>query len=100
MFQSFHIVWHHSHSYKCEHHICHQKLSDKDSHTKRKNISKKENTCPICEYQFSVNDLPKISFFSTYIPVFVCTYNEIAIQEQHKQVFLDKTPRAPPVHFS
>lgn len=100
LFQSFHIVWHHSHGYKCEHNLCSQTITNTCFHSNDKNVSEKEKTCPICEYQFSINDLPKISFFNAVIPVFACTYNEVATQQQYKQVFSDKTPRAPPVLIS
>lgn len=100
LFQLFHIVWHHSHGYKCEHTLCSQTITNTDFYSTGDNISENEKTCPICEYQFSINDLPKISFFNAVIPVFACTYNEVATQQQYKQVFSDKTPRAPPVLIS
>lgn len=99
-FQSIHIVWHHSHGYKCDHHLCHQKISDKDFHTDGENISEAEKACLLCEYQFSINDLPGISVFSLVIPVFTCIYSENAKEQQYKQVFSDKTPRAPPASVS
>jgi hypothetical protein len=97
IYQTVHIVWHHSHGYTCEHNQCFQTITNKDLHLNGENISQKENTCPICEYQFSINDLPKISFFNAVIPEFSCVFNEIATQKQYKQVFTDKSPRAPPV---
>lgn len=100
LFQSVHIVWHHSHGYKCEHNQCFQTITNTDIHLYGENVSEKEKTCPICEYQLSINDLPKISFFNAVIPVFDCTYIEVVIQQQYKQVFSDKTPRAPPVLIS
>ena len=100
VFQSVHIVWHHSHGYKCEHNHCFQTITKTDFHSNGENVSEKEKTCPICEYQFSINDLPKISFFSPVIPAIVSIYNEITTQQQYKQVFSDKTPRAPPVDIS
>lgn len=100
LFQSIHVVWHHSHSYKCEHNLCSQTITNKDLHTNGENISEKEKTCSICAYQFAINDLPTISFFNPVIPIFICDYNEIATQHHYKQVFSDKTPRAPPVLIS
>ena len=99
-FQSIHIVWHHSHGYKCEHHLCHSELSDKDSQRKSESISEEEKNCPICEYQFSINDLPKTSFFGSVTPVFTKINNELAAHQQYNKVFLEKTPRAPPVFIS
>ncbi|MFW5760338.1 MAG: hypothetical protein ACOCXH_05105 [Cyclobacteriaceae bacterium] len=100
IFQSVHVVWHHSHSYKCEHNLCSQPITKKDLHSNGENVSEKEKTCPICEYQFSINDFPKISFFNPAIPAIACNYIELATQQQYKQVFSDKTPRAPPVLIS
>jgi hypothetical protein len=100
IFQSVHIVWHHSHGYKQEYKICDKGTSEKTSYSFAKNISQKENICPICEYQFSINDLPKNSVFRTIIPEIACLLNEIAVQQQYNQIFSDKTPRAPPVVIS
>jgi len=97
LFQSIHIVWHHSHGHDGKHHVFNHETSDKGFHANRENISEEEETCPICEYQFSINDLPAISIFSLEIPVYPCIYNKIITRQQYKQVFSDKTPRAPPV---
>ena len=98
LFQSLHIVWHHSHGYKCKPTLCSQTITTTDSHSNNKYVAEEENTCPICEYQFSTNDLPKISFFNPEIPAIACNYIKIANQQQYKQFFSDKTPRAPPVN--
>ena len=100
IFQSVHVIRHHSNTHKCEHNLCSQTLTNTDFHSNGENVLEREKTCPICEYQFSINDLPKISFFNAVIPVFVCTYNEVTTQQQYKPVFSDKTPRAPPVLIS
>ena len=100
IFQSIHIVWHHSHDYTNEQHLCLIETNDKDNFNKIENISQKEEICPICEYQFSLNNLPKISIFRTIIPKFTCSYIEIASQKQYKQVFRDKSSRAPPILIS
>ncbi|MBN2728719.1 MAG: hypothetical protein JXR53_05795 [Bacteroidales bacterium] len=100
LFQSVHVVWHHSHGDQGEHTLCAQTITRTDFQSNNKNVSEKEKTCPICEYQFSINDLPKISFFNPAIPENACNYLKIAKQQQYKQVFSDKTPRAPPVYFS
>ncbi len=96
-FQPIHIVWHHSHGYKGKQYLNNKILSDKGSHRNQENISKEVKLCPIGEYQFSINDLPKIAIFSSVIPLFISVYNEIATQQIYKHVFSDKTPRAPPV---
>lgn len=100
VFQSVHIIWHHSHGYKCEHNHYSQTITSKDLHQNSKNVSEKEKVCLICEYHFSINDLPNISFFNAVIPVCECTYNKVVAHQQYKQVFSDKTPRAPPILIS
>lgn len=100
LFQSLHIVWHHSHGYKCEHTHCSQTVTNTDFHSDKENVSEKEKTCIICEYQFSINDLPIIPFFNPAIHTIACNYTKTANQQQYKPVFSDKTPRAPPVIIS
>ena len=101
IFQSFHIVWSHSHVYKCEEHNNSSKtISNKDFIKYSKYLSETEDTCNICEYQFSINDLPKISFFTAGITVFEVTHNKVATKEKYNQIFSVKTPRAPPVLIS
>ncbi len=96
IFQSVHIVWHHSHGFKCEHHHCQQIAPHEDFHSYFENISDEVSKCPICDYQFPVNNLPEVSFLGTLLPLHTCIYIELNQQSQYKQVFSDKTPRAPP----
>lgn len=96
LFQSFHIVWHHSHGYQSEHCLSCHETTDTDSCINIENISEKEKTCMICAYQFSINDVAEISFFTSVIPVFACIFGETATQQQYKQVVANKSPRAPP----
>ncbi|GEM_PF-1481409 len=97
IFQSVHIVWHHSQGYKCQHYRCFSKIVNADSHSNTKNVSEKEKICPICEYRFSINDLPKIFLFNATIAGFSHIYVEIIKPQQYKRFFSDKTPRAPPI---
>lgn len=97
IFQSVHIVWHHPNGYKNQCRHCEKETAENTSYSFAKDVSQKENICPICEYQFSINDLPIISIFRTIIPEIACLFNEIAVQQQYNQIFSDKTPREPPV---
>ena len=96
-FQSLHIVWHHAHGYKGRQHLFSNATHNEDSSINKENISEKEKLCPIGEYQFSINDLPEFSIFRSVIPAFAFHFDEIIIQQQYKQFFSDKTPRAPPI---
>ncbi len=98
LFQSLHIIRHHSPDYKCEHNNCFQKIANTYFNSNGQNLSENEKTCLIREYQFSINDLPKISFFYAVISVFTYAYIEATIEQYYKQVFSDITPRAPPVY--
>lgn len=100
IFQSLHIVWHHSHGYECEHHHCHKESPDKNSALNTQNLSDTENTCLICEFEFSITDVPELFIKKKEIPVLTYTYSEVATQQQYKQIFTDKTPRAPPILVS
>lgn len=100
LFQSIHVVWHHSRTYICGHNLCSQTITNKDFLTNGENISEKEKICPICEYQFSINDLPKISFYSPAILAIACNYIKTTNRQRYKQVVTDKTSRAPPVIIS
>ena len=100
IFQSAHIVWHHSNGCKDEYQLCGKKTSNNTSCSFSKNISQKETICLICEYQFSINDLPKVPVFRPIIPEFTCSIHEIVTQQYNKQNFSEKSPRAPPVFIS
>jgi hypothetical protein len=100
LFQSIHIVWHHSNSFKCNHHQCYCEIIVKPVTRNTSNISKEEDHCPICEYEFSLNEIPQIFKFRSFIPILTFVYNEIAVHQKFQQVFSIKTPRAPPVLIS
>lgn len=100
LFQSVHIVWHHSHSYEYEHDICHKKTSKTNSYSKNGTLSETEETCLICEYKFSINDSPEFFFFHSIIPSIACIYKQIDKQQPYTPFFSDKSPRAPPILIS
>lgn len=100
LFHSAHIVWHQSIKHKCEHDICRKKLSLNDLDKQHEGISEKVESCLICEYKFPISYTTKIFFFHSVIPASACIFNELDKQQQFKQVFSDKTPRAPPVLVS
>jgi hypothetical protein len=98
LFQSLHILWHHSHVNKSEHNQYFQTITKTDFHSNGENVSEKKYKCPICAYKFSINDLPKIYFYYSIISVIACIYIELVQQYKYMQVFLVKTTRAPPVN--
>ena len=99
-FQSFHIVWHHSHGYQDNHKLYHVEVTEKPSQADIRTASQKDKHCPICEYKFLINDLPKVPIFRSITPVIECSLNELEIQLPFQQLFLIKAPRSPPILFS
>lgn len=99
-FHASHVIWHHLHDQCGKHYLCYPEASHKHPKSNTESISQNENFCPICAYQFSINDLPETPIFRSTIPVFVCIYSNIAAQKQYKQAFADKSPRAPPILIS
>jgi hypothetical protein len=95
-YHSLHVVWHHSHGYKGKQYLYNNIFNGINSYANKENILEEVNLCPIGEYQFIINDLPETSFSGSAIPVITYIYNKIAAQQQYKQVYLAKTPRAPP----
>ncbi len=96
VFQSLHIVWHHSHDYKCNHILCHIQQTGQNIQAEINTASQKDNHCPICEYQFSINDLPKIFLFSTNTLLIDSFLKKLELQFYFQQLITIKSPRAPP----
>ena len=93
-FQSIHIVWHHDHlHYDCYHVF----NSINNSQAATISTTGKINTCPICEYKFSINNLPVISVFRSPIPKINNSINETIMVQLHQQIIERKSPRAPPL---
>lgn len=101
VFQSAHIVWHHSRDHEHKHLIGGKKYSSENqSHALTTIISQKDNLCPICEYQFSSNDRSDILILKAKISEINCVFNEIVTLRYKKQDFSKKPARAPPVSIS
>jgi len=99
VFQSVHIVWHHAHGYKCNHNH-HHIIVEVNLHQDVEKISETEQICPICEFHFSINNVPKTSFFNSVIPVFAYLFNVTADNINYTQIYTFKSPRAPPFYFA
>lgn len=100
VFQSIHMVWHQSHSSSCEHHECNHKPPTNTTQPFAEKCIKNNETCPVCFYQFSINNVTKISHLTIQIIAKTCHYKAIAIAQQYQQVFAEKSPRAPPIPIS
>lgn len=97
VFQSIHIVKHHSNVSNFEQHFCgHIEIEDLYT-ASHEFYSFEDRSCLICDYQFSINDLPKVLYFGKEIPALKYTYIEIAVLKPFNQFSYDKTPRGPPI---
>lgn len=54
-------------------------------------------SCPICDFQFLVNDIPQISVFRAAVPCIVRPFADLKPSSYSLQNISPKTPRAPPV---
>nr|WP_321357304.1 hypothetical protein [uncultured Draconibacterium sp.] len=96
-YQPYHIVRHHSEKTDCHHPSCHLKYEKPDGLVLDINTDGYES-CPICDYHFPVNDLPRPLFYTPVIPIVQNSLVEIEIKRACKQVISSKTPRAPPAN--
>ena len=96
LFQSIHIVSHHSADYKSECHLHKKETSGNDLFIVIKKATHELDVCPICEYQFSINNLLEISVPSLIIPVNKNSYTAITLQQYYRKNYTRKSPRAPP----
>lgn len=95
-YQPYHTVRHHSEKADC-HHECYQLTYEKTEGLVIDANTDGDEPCPICDYHFPVNDLPKPLFYIPATPVVQGAVAEKDIKPAFKQVISIKTPRAPPV---
>lgn len=98
-FQSFHVLSHHSgkHQEYHEHDARGTRLPAQEMMLIVMYKVQDHEHCPVCEFQFSVNDLPKVSVFRVLAPRISRLYTEKATRQANNQDFPVKSPRAPPV---
>lgn len=96
IFQSVHIVWHHSYDHSEIGGLSCCTGNGPDSCEDVSGISKNAGHCPICEFQFTVNILPDFSIQMAIIPIVTGTCHDIAPLKPHLQIVALKLPRAPP----
>lgn len=97
IFQPIHIIGHHN--------IINQEEQGFDNVQKSEHITDNsnlitlinDNSCPILKYQFSVNELSKISVIRFTLPEIEKPLCIIEEQQIKQQVIAFSSPRAPPV---
>jgi hypothetical protein len=95
-FQSLHIASHHHDEPGCIHSCCHTDHSQSMSEI----FSKTEKACLLCEYEFSINDVPEISHLRVSTPIINGSFQERNIQVHFQEVSSYKSSRAPPAILS
>ena len=101
-YQPWHVVWHHSQEL-CSQHGCCQLNAE---HSAKEAVGcdgpvlnptpEKEEPCPICDYHFPVNILPKFFYYPTNNLVAESAVTDLKIRLPFQQVTSVKSPRAPP----
>lgn len=95
IFQSVHIVWHHSHSVADNHHI--NNINDNQRlQGEAISVLTEDNHCPVCEYEFAIHNLPAIFVFEANLPIIKGIQNETAEAQLHLEVYSTKSSRGPP----
>ena len=95
IFQSVHIVWHHSHSVADNHHVDNV-IDNQRLQGEAKSVLTEDNHCPICEYKFSIHNLPAIFVFEANLAIIKGIQNETAETLLHQEVYSTKSSRGPP----
>ncbi len=97
-FQPFHIYTHKKQSSElhehCNHHIVISNNSNEGYHLNESDEAQQQ--CLICEYHFSVNELPLFFVFECSVPTFKHHYLQSVIAQIYQCVISFKSPRAPP----
>lgn len=95
-FHSLHVAWHHSKGINC--YCTENKCSTSNEFSDNVIVktSNSEEYCPICEYKFSVNNLPDISLFGNNVFKVDSYYKAIVINQFKPCIHSKKAPRAPP----
>jgi len=100
VFQAVHQLQHYPHHNHCNgcDHICQtQSQKEASSHGDFFTIDKESKSCPVCDYKFSINDIPFAEFLSTIIAAKKEDIHERKTATPFQSVFSDTSPRAPPI---
>ncbi|WP_347840676.1 hypothetical protein [uncultured Draconibacterium sp.] len=103
-YQPYHVIKHHAPKSHCTQACCHSKVvlpveKEVCNFGIRVNVTvEKEKPCPICEYHFPINILPKLVVFKPKTAVKACLLFGIEERLAKQQIVFKKSPRAPPAH--
>jgi hypothetical protein len=102
VFQPLHVLWHkaieddHHHM---EHAVCYSITPNQHAHEKGEALAEKESVCPICAYEFSVNEIPNSVLFHSSALFVSDAITDAVISLYLQQVVYINSSRAPPVFF-
>ena len=96
LYQSIHIVWHTLSVEKEDvHSCCHEQNISNSSAIPI--ISNQQDICPVCNYQFSVNDLSAKQNFEFILQEIFILFKENKKSAYEFQIFYLNSNRAPPL---
>lgn len=94
-YQPLHIVWHSGHGKAAV--CCHNgECSVESNNQSGAKVDKKEDHCPICDFEFSVNSIPVYSVAENHVPVVKIVRSDTIIEKFIPCIVLIKSSRAPP----
>ena len=96
VFQPIHVVYHHKDD--CSHGCYADKTSGIcETHQHDTPVfTEKDEKCPICTYEFSINTIPEHSVFKSYVPLNWNRLEQGQVVQVKQSLLNKKTPRAPP----
>ena len=100
-YQPWHVLKHHAQKSQCCHTCCHSTIEKKvcDFSHCITSASEKQESCPVCEYHFPLNILPKLSLFKPKNPNLEAQLFGLEASLFYQQIISRKSPRAPPTLF-
>jgi hypothetical protein len=93
VFQQFHIIRHHSHDQGAGILVINQDSPD----CTKVSCQRKDCHCPLCEYKFSIINMPDVFFFNAAINIIEGIEAESASSRPLQIPFSSASPRAPPL---
>ena len=97
-FQPMHVVWHHSHEHAFVGYIVfHTKTVDYQASGSDRQVAKKETICPVCTFQFAINDLPLTEIYHALVPFSLAVLKKLVFKVYLQQLISYNSSRAPPV---
>lgn len=97
-YQPYHVFRHHAQKLHCHHGCCNSNVDKRVcSHGPEINTeSERQEPCPICDYHFPINILPRLIIFQPKTPTTESLLFGLEERIAFQQIVSKKSPRAPP----